>query len=207
MTFTVLKGNFLPYNNSQFEYQGFDREVFLHDLQRVPWHVPHVFDDINDVYLAHDSLFREVINEHVPLKLKKRRKNSAPFMNSELRRAINFKKALRRKYLKNKTDKNRTNFTKQRFFFPCLSFIQISFTNYKILHIIETCEKIQVSLCKTAYLFSPSLRSSENKYYLFYTVSILEHAWQTRITIQIKNKHYVLKCRCCFRFRHCLYFL
>ena len=117
MIFTVLKGNFLPYNKSQFEYrsfQGFDREVFLQDLQRVPWHVPHVFDDINDVYWAHDSLFREVINEHVPLKLKKRRKNSAPFMNSELRRAINFKKALRRKYLKSKTDKNWTKFTKQR---------------------------------------------------------------------------------------------
>ena len=117
MTFTVLKGNFLPYNNSQFEYrsfQGFDREVFLQDLQRVPWHVPHVFDDINDVYWAHDSLFHEVINEHVPLKLKTRRKNSAPFMNSELRRAINFKKALRRKYLKNKTDINWTKFTKQR---------------------------------------------------------------------------------------------
>ena len=118
MTFTVLKGNFLHYNNSQFEYRSFqgfvDREVFLQDLQRVPWHVPHVFDDINDVYWAHDSLFREVINEHVPLKLKKRRKNSASFMNCELRRAIYFKKVLRRKYLKNKTDKNWTKFTKQR---------------------------------------------------------------------------------------------
>ena len=40
-----------------------------------------------------------------------------------------------------------------RFFFPCLSFIQISVTNYKILHIIVTCEKIQVSLCKTTYVF------------------------------------------------------
>ena len=35
-------------------------------------------------------------------------------MNSELRRAINFKKALRRKYLKNKSDKNWTKFTKQQ---------------------------------------------------------------------------------------------
>ena len=67
MTFTVLKGNFWPFNNSQFQYrsfQGFDREVFLQDLERVPWHVPYIFDDINDVYWAHDSLFREVIDDH-----------------------------------------------------------------------------------------------------------------------------------------------
>ena len=76
--------------------------------------MPHVFDDIDDVYWAHDSLFCGVIDEHIPLKLKKRRKNSAPFMNSELRRAINFKKTLRRQYLKSKTDKNWHKFTTQR---------------------------------------------------------------------------------------------
>ena len=108
MIYTVLKGNFLPFKNSQFEYrsfQGFDGDVFLQDLQRVPWHVPQVFDDINDVYWAHDSLYRGVIDEHIPLKLKKRRKHSAPYMNSELHRAINFKKALRRKYLNNNLTK------------------------------------------------------------------------------------------------------
>ena len=46
---------------------------------------------------------------------KKRHKNSAPFMNSELRKAINFKKSLRRKYLKIKTDKNWQKFTKQKY--------------------------------------------------------------------------------------------
>ena len=55
-----------------------------------------------------------ITTDQVPLKLKKRRKNSAPFMNSELRRAINFKKALRRKCLKSKTDKNWNKFVKQR---------------------------------------------------------------------------------------------
>ena len=76
MTFTVLKGNHLPFTNSQFQcrsFQGFESDVFLEDLQRVPWHVPHVFDDIDDVHWAHDSLHRGVIDEHIPLKLKKRR--------------------------------------------------------------------------------------------------------------------------------------
>ena len=76
--------------------------------------MPHVFDGINDVYWAHDSLYRGVIDEHFPLKLKKRRKHGTPFMNSELRKAINFIKALRRKYLNNKCDKNWSKFAKQR---------------------------------------------------------------------------------------------
>ena len=79
MTFTVLKGKHLPFTNSQFQYrsfQGFESDVFLKDLQRVLWHASHVFDDIDDVYWAHDSLYRRVIDEHIPLKLQKRRKKS-----------------------------------------------------------------------------------------------------------------------------------
>ena len=74
MTFTVLKGNFVPFKNTKLEYrsfQGFEREEFLQDLERVPWHVTHVFDDMNDVYWAHDMLFRAVVDEHIPLKQKK----------------------------------------------------------------------------------------------------------------------------------------
>ena len=55
----------------------------------VPFHVPHLFDDINDAYWAHERLFTVVLDEHIPVKQKYRRRNSAPFMNSELRKSIN----------------------------------------------------------------------------------------------------------------------
>ena len=84
--------------------------------RRIPFHAPHIFDDIDDVYWAHDKMFREVVDEHIPIKQKNKRKHSAPFMNSDLRKAIDHKKALRRKFLKYKTNENWQNFTKQRNF-------------------------------------------------------------------------------------------
>lgn len=56
------------------------------------------------------------MDEHIPMKEKHKRKHSAPFMNSDLRKAINHKKSLRRKFLKQKTDKNWHKFIKQRNF-------------------------------------------------------------------------------------------
>ena len=119
MTYTVLKGNCVSYQSSKMTYRSFkelDRDAYMHDLQRIPFHVPHVFEDINDVYWAHDKMFREVVDEHIPIKQKNKRKHSAPFMNSDLRKAINHKKAFRRKFLKHKTNENWHKFTKQRNF-------------------------------------------------------------------------------------------
>ena len=96
MVFSVLKGNYIPFNRTKMSYRCFknlDEEMLLQDLWRVPFHVPHVFDDINDAYGAHEGLIKEVLDEHIPVKQKHKRKNTAPFMNSELRKAINFKKS------------------------------------------------------------------------------------------------------------------
>ena len=80
--------------------------MLLQDLQWVSFHVPHLFDDISDVYWAHEGLTKEVLNEHIPVKQKQKRKVNAPFMNSELRKAINYKKSLWTKFLEVNSDKN-----------------------------------------------------------------------------------------------------
>ena len=51
-------------------------------------------------------MLNEIIDKHIPVKQKFKRKSSAPFMNGELRRAINHKKALFRKFNRCKVDKN-----------------------------------------------------------------------------------------------------
>ena len=88
--------------------------MLLQDLQRVPFHVPHLFDDINDVYWAYDGLTKEVLDEHIPVKQKQKRKNNAPSMNSELRKAINYKKSVWRTFLKVNIDKNWNKYAKQK---------------------------------------------------------------------------------------------
>ena len=95
-------------------FENLDGEMLLQDLWRVLFHVPHVFDGIEDAYGAHEGLIKEVLDEHIPVKQKHKRKNTAPFMNSELRKAINFTKSLWRKLIKVNNDKNWKKYTKQR---------------------------------------------------------------------------------------------
>jgi len=105
---------FKPSKMNYRSFKDFDLKQFNHDLSLVPFHVPHIFDDINDVYWAHEMLLNQVVNDHIPMKEKYKRKASAPFMNGEFRRAINYRKSLYRKYDKCKTDHNWNNFRKQR---------------------------------------------------------------------------------------------
>ena len=113
----MLKGNHTPFPRTKLNYRCFknlDTDGLLQDLQRVPFHVSHVFEDISEAYWAHEKLTKEVLDEHIPIKQKHKRKNSAPFMNSELRKAINYKKSLWRKFQNVKSDKNWNKYSKQR---------------------------------------------------------------------------------------------
>jgi hypothetical protein len=63
----------------------------------IPYNVTSIFDDINDSYWMWDKLTMEIVDEHAPLKIKTVRGNRVPYMNGELRRAINVKNMLKRK--------------------------------------------------------------------------------------------------------------
>ena len=69
-------------------YKIFDEQQFNDDLSRVPFHVAQIFDDIDDVYWAHELLLRQVIDEHAPIKGKYPKKKSPAYMNSNYRRTI-----------------------------------------------------------------------------------------------------------------------
>jgi hypothetical protein len=67
-----IRGTLDKSNNESIfcrSFKRFDSEQFLDDLGRVPFHVAHVFDDIDDVYSI-ERLLTEVIDEHIiPLKM------------------------------------------------------------------------------------------------------------------------------------------
>lgn len=50
-------------------YNCYDREKFLSDLSAVPFHVPFIFDDVDDQVWAFHHLFNNVVSEHAPVKL------------------------------------------------------------------------------------------------------------------------------------------
>ena len=59
------------------------------DLENAPWWICSIFEDTDDVAWAWESLFKDVVDSHVPNRLVKVKQCSLPWMNSEIRKAMN----------------------------------------------------------------------------------------------------------------------
>ena len=79
-------------------YTIFNVDSFTNDLSSIPYHIVDIFDDIDDSYWLWNELTMDVINEHAPIKSRSIKGSQVPYMNGELRRAINVRKMLKRKY-------------------------------------------------------------------------------------------------------------
>ena len=80
----------------------FSDESFLEHIESVPFHVSETFDDIDDIHWAQNNLLMSVINHHAPLKTKYVKGKNLPYMNSELRKAINQRNMWRNRHFKNR---------------------------------------------------------------------------------------------------------
>jgi hypothetical protein len=110
MISTFIKGNTPNCVNSKIQYRSFkdfdvnkyirdlDNTVYLHDSSEC-------VDDINTMYNDFETKVLQVIDHHAPIKYRYPRKNSVPYMNRELRKAIYKKQMLRSKFEKYKTTK------------------------------------------------------------------------------------------------------
>ena len=95
-------------------YTNFQEADFIRDLYPAPFHVSTLFDDADDSYWAYETLLMDIVDEHAPRKQKYPKKDTPPFMNSELRRAIYKKKMLHNKYHKYRNKTNWELYRKQR---------------------------------------------------------------------------------------------
>ena len=78
-------------------YKNYNEEDYIKDLQETPFQVADIFNDEEDKLWFHNKLLDEVINRHAPQKKRVRKARQLPYMNSELRKAINVKGMLKRK--------------------------------------------------------------------------------------------------------------
>lgn len=62
---------------------------FQDDLKSVPWWICSVFEDVDDIAWAWENLFNDVVNCHVPTRRVEAGQRSLPWMNSEIRKAMN----------------------------------------------------------------------------------------------------------------------
>ena len=95
-------------------YKNFDEKKFQKDLWHAPFHVSTIFDDVDDQIWIHGALLNHLVNDHAPIKTKKITNTQLPYMNGELRKAINVKAMLKRKYYKFQTNAAWSNYKRQR---------------------------------------------------------------------------------------------
>ena len=85
-------------------YKKFDDEIFLNDVQNIPFWVSDIFEDEDDRLWSFGKLFTDIIDKNAPVKKKTLKKPSLPYMNSSLRRAIHKKNMLYNSYRKGKVN-------------------------------------------------------------------------------------------------------
>ena len=78
-------------------YRNVDWDKVREDMSQVPWWITSVFDDIDDTVWAWQTMYENVVNEHIRSRQVKIRAQSHPWMNSELRKQMNQRYKLLRK--------------------------------------------------------------------------------------------------------------
>lgn len=87
-------------------YKKFNVELYKRDIEQIPFHAFECLDDVDDITWAFHKAFSDIVNEHAPLKTRILKKNSAPFMNSQLRKMIHRRNQLKNKFWKIKSKEN-----------------------------------------------------------------------------------------------------
>ena len=95
-------------------FKKFNNDIYLKDLQEAPFHVSQIFDDVDDQMWYHNSLLSSIIDRNAPRKQKTISFKQLPYMNDNLRKSINVKAALKRKYLKVNSQQNWSKYKQQR---------------------------------------------------------------------------------------------
>ena len=87
-------------------FKNFNDQSYQKDVGQYPFHVFDCFDDPDDTVWAQNYALENIINRHAPLKHKTLKKDTVPYMNSELRKLIHRRNQLKNRFWRNKSQKN-----------------------------------------------------------------------------------------------------
>ena len=66
--------------------------MYLHDLECALFHVSHIFTDIVDQYWFYNTMLKDIIDQHAPIKRRTVKAKQLPHsINNKLRKAIHVK--------------------------------------------------------------------------------------------------------------------
>ena len=94
------------------KYKTFNNNAFVNNLQKEYTKQKMVFDEKE--LDAFSEICTYVLDKHAPQRKRYLRSNHKPFMNNEIFKAIMTRTRLRNRFLKNRSNRNRDLFCKQR---------------------------------------------------------------------------------------------
>jgi hypothetical protein len=93
-------------------FKRFNEDNFLRDIQNI--NTKHLSGDIHEKVTKYISVLKDVIDKHAPVKTRSIKSKQVPYMHDNLRKSINVKAMLFRKYIKNPNDINLNKYKTQR---------------------------------------------------------------------------------------------
>ena len=94
--------------------KNFNLPDFLADLKSVPWSSAHTFGNADDVWAHWGTLFKDVLDQHVPLKKKWIRGDQLPWISPDLLREISHRKKLFKRHKRSPTSTSWDDYKRQR---------------------------------------------------------------------------------------------
>ena len=77
---TKAKPRILEYRS----YKNFDPTLFNDDLRNIPWYIVENEDNVNDAFFTWNKMFSEVADQHAPVKRRRVKGTTLPWMNSQI---------------------------------------------------------------------------------------------------------------------------
>ena len=70
-------------------YRQVNVETLKHAFITAPWSAIEAFDDPDDITWVWETLYKDIVNDHIPQRRVKIRSGSLPWMNSHIRKSMN----------------------------------------------------------------------------------------------------------------------
>ena len=104
-------------NVGSMEYRSmknFDEPAFLSSLSDIPWDTAYTFDDVNDICCHWESLLKQAIDHHAPLKRVNLKSNHLPWINPAIQKQMRIRNLLYKKFRRIPTNENWNKYRCQR---------------------------------------------------------------------------------------------
>ena len=86
-------------------FKHYNSQAFNNDVALVPWFIVDAFDDVEDKLHAFNSLFNDILDKHVPIKMFKVRGQPNPCVTANILELMKTRDRWRRKLRKLTTQK------------------------------------------------------------------------------------------------------